>query len=454
MQRLSSYTRILLTALLLLLVQEVPAYQRPHPEIPKGVHERTIHAVEGHSSYVPFRREHPERLKGHQEALRNEAAALNRQALSGVSSGGYTVLLSLPEKQSGKPSENRKEAENLEIATNIPAGEDPGGDIASLNDFFSREGSPVKAKEVQFVIDYRTRHTEALAELLGKSEKTFQVMLPDGRKVNGLISGSQIYYRNAGYFLETAPEVNAYYSQLENINKPALKAGSVVISFINNDSHTSKELAKLSGQVNVIRITASNYQQLDKILAENRDNNIYVIGHIENGSYVSKNSGNEKEFSIEINELNKFRKENSYSLITLGCNAITNNSEIGSNSKINSIKLIEALRGAVVSKNLDAVFNALSETNAGKGNFLIDHTFIEGHANFEGRMELEARTDADQEEPIITSVSAQLNPDPKESATSPETNDRDTSGVFTLFLVLGTFSLIIGFPYLKNLFKK
>lgn len=144
-----------------------------------------------------------------------------------------------------------------------------------------------------------------------------------------------------------------------------------VINLVQNSSTKSVLNAKFSEKV--ISFDFSSKENFKSLLLSDRGKRIAIIGHIENGDFVTIDKAGKEIFRIPISEIETFQKENKLELIILGCNSASEGAGSGALNKFNSIDALNRLKTTEKTENIEQFLDSLS---FGTLHFVIDETFF------------------------------------------------------------------------------
>jgi len=159
---------------------------------------------------------------------------------------------------------------------------------------------------------------------------------------------------------------------------------NLVISLI--DDGKTRDKMRQGFEDNYLQINnGRELDNLEQILATHKSDRIVLIGHIEDGKFVSKSDDvKEKLFEIPIKEVNRLQKKYDLLLFPIGCESINNGSEIGFSENINSVKAVDAISSAFGANTYSDYYDALSMEGLA---FYVNNKQIENQVIFEGVLE-------------------------------------------------------------------
>jgi hypothetical protein len=123
-----------------------------------------------------------------------------------------------------------------------------------------------------------------------------------------------------------------------------------------------------------IKFDFSSSDKFKDLLLKNKPNRTIILGHIEDGEFITIDKAGNEIFKIGIDELAKFQKENDLRLVLLGCN--TGKEGVpGPLSKFTSSSVLDRLGKCENTKTAKEFLDSLSY---GTFHFLVDQTFFGG----------------------------------------------------------------------------
>ena len=144
-----------------------------------------------------------------------------------------------------------------------------------------------------------------------------------------------------------------------------------IINLVDNSS--TKNVLNINFSEKVIAFDFSSKENFKNLLLSNKGKRTAIIGHIENGDFVTIDKGGKEIFRIPISEIEIFQKENKLELIILGCNSAGEGAGSGALNKFNSIDALNRLKTTEKTENIEQFLDSLS---FGTLHFVIDETFF------------------------------------------------------------------------------
>lgn len=147
-----------------------------------------------------------------------------------------------------------------------------------------------------------------------------------------------------------------------------------VISLVENTS--TNEYLKENLPNNSRSITCKTEEEFSNLLQKSKHKTVFLLGHIENGSFVNYSSTGERLFSIDLFRIKELSKKLKINIFPLGCNSADYTKSSGSTVAFNSYEASELLQKGIREPNLGACIETL--TSDGKLQILIDEeTFLD-----------------------------------------------------------------------------
>jgi hypothetical protein len=144
-----------------------------------------------------------------------------------------------------------------------------------------------------------------------------------------------------------------------------------VVNLVDNNATKEVLTSKFAGKH--IQFDFSSKENFKKILLSNKGSRTVILGHIENGEFVTLDKSGNEIFRISISEIQTFQKENKLELILLGCNSASEGASSGALNKFNSVDALNRLETAKETQNVEEFLDSLS---MGTIHFLVDETFF------------------------------------------------------------------------------
>jgi hypothetical protein len=307
--------------------------------------------------------------------------------------------------------------------------------VSGLEDYFEGYQAGELLEKIRFVVEYDIEVNDRISQFLENNPQNVLLQLPDSKFTSLKVQNGRLFYKNEDYFLERKG-VEDYLRTKEELSKPVENRNSIIVSLINNDARTTNELR--SNFPNTIFITSANHGQLNNILTQNKSSRIFIIGHCEEGKFVSLNHKQEKEFEVDMREIEDFSSQNNILVHNLGCESIKNNSSIGFAEEINSARLISSLNGVINSKSLNEFFNSLSR---GTGVYCyITTEFLNNNSRYTLSREKEQAAASKDAGNVFNYVTTTVNLPPVPDETAKDDEESDSPGAFK---IIGNIILVI-----------
>jgi hypothetical protein len=115
-----------------------------------------------------------------------------------------------------------------------------------------------------------------------------------------------------------------------------------IISLIDNRATANNLTSNFTDKT--IGFDFSTVENFKSLLLQNQKNRILILGHIEDGHFVTIGRDGTERFRISLVELEDFQKANKLELILLGCNSATEGATSGAANKFNSIDALNRLK--------------------------------------------------------------------------------------------------------------
>lgn len=144
-----------------------------------------------------------------------------------------------------------------------------------------------------------------------------------------------------------------------------------IMNLVDNSSTKNVLNSKFSDKV--ISFDFSSKENFKALLLSNKGNRTAIIGHIENGNFVTIDKAGKEIFRIPISEIEVFQKENKLELIILGCNSAGEGANSGTLNKFNSIDALNRLKTTEKTENIEQFLDSLSFKPL---HFVIDESFF------------------------------------------------------------------------------
>lgn len=201
----------------------------------------------------------------------------------------------------------------------------------------------------------------------GKIVKTAEVFI--GNDVKPL----RCIKLQSGIYSEFSSENIRKINLLSNQLSRKYASGDIkILSFV-KDTRTEKRITELFFENN-IKFKFKSNKKLERQLKKNRGKTVFVVGHIENGKFVTYSSGKEI-YQISIKELMSMGERTGVRIFPFGCNS-AKYSKSGINKPLRSYRDTEDLIKAI--KNNNKIGDALSEFAGKKYKFIIDENTFKG----------------------------------------------------------------------------
>lgn len=142
-----------------------------------------------------------------------------------------------------------------------------------------------------------------------------------------------------------------------------------LFSFSENTA-TKKFIEKELSDINVP--VAYNIDALKKAIIANKDNDIFLLGHIEGENFVTLNPSGKVMFEVPISELMQLQQDHNIFMMFLGCNS-ADIAGAGALKKFNSLDALKRLKMALKNDKMEGFLNDLSE---GTLDLVIDDKFL------------------------------------------------------------------------------
>jgi hypothetical protein len=176
------------------------------------------------------------------------------------------------------------------------------------------------------------------------------------------------------------------FSQLKDakINYSDLK----IISLLDNSS--TKEFINTSLPEKHIAFDFSSAENFKEILIQNRGNRIAIVGHIEEGNFITLNKAGQEIFKVSLEEIENIQIENNLELIILGCKSALEGSPSGPLNKFNSIDILKRLKTTSKTESVEEFLDSLSFRTV---HFVLDQTFFRQRENAVTASQLPSRAE-------------------------------------------------------------
>lgn len=321
---------------------------------------------------------------------------------------------------------------------------------SGLEDYFKGVTAEELFEKVRFIVEYDIEVNDRISQFLENNPKKVLLQLPDNRFAPVKIQNGRIFYKNEDYFLERKG-VDDYFRAKEELYQPVENKNNIIVSLINDDATTTGVLQRNFS--NTIFITAANHKQFKNILTQNRSSRIFIIGHCQEGKFISFDRKKGREFEIDMREIEDFSSRNNILVHNLGCESIKNNSSIGFAEEINSIKLINSLNGVMNSKSMNEFFNSLSR---GTGVYCyITREFLNNNSRYTLSREKEKAAAEKEAGSVFNYVTTTVNSPSVPAETAKDDGQSESPGFFKIIGNIILVILVIGaaiFLFSKVLF--
>lgn len=245
-----------------------------------------------------------------------------------------------------------------------------------------------KGKKIELVFDeffwrrFKKVHAEGLQmKTLGKNGKVYEIEIVQ-------LENKRVYYfgvlKEGLWFDPKNADVDKMLSNLEReFNPNSIRVFSVI-----SDSKTNEYLKSyLPSQSATIR---NKNILLKRIKALEKGSTIFIIGHHENGRFVSHDESGQFVFELSAAELKQIGKERSINIFPLGCKTAFSNFKEGADVNLNSLELIKALLSNLgYSTNFGEVLEKIISSNIGMKILLNENSF----SFFTEKVEIETKTE-------------------------------------------------------------
>ncbi|RAJ90046.1 hypothetical protein LX87_05525 [Larkinella arboricola] len=151
-----------------------------------------------------------------------------------------------------------------------------------------------------------------------------------------------------------------------------------IISLVTN-SATEKKIDELIPKslilnVDFTNLTIDNFRQK---LINNKDRTIFLLGHIENGYFVTYDETGRKIFDISISEIAKITQEQNISIFLIGCKSaeFTNGRITSIVNKFNTVQAVEKVSKAINANDYMDFFQKMSSEDL---QIVVEENFTNG----------------------------------------------------------------------------
>jgi hypothetical protein len=269
--------------------------------------------------------------------------------------------------------------------TKLATSEEMGSieDIA-MNIFFDQQPSFSEFDRMKSLLKNRVEITLDPAVLKSGKYKTIDFsnagtmnfICPDGKVRTG------IKFRNAAgdieYLIKYSDQISVrvngqnldfIFSQLKSqrINFNDVR----IVNLVENSSTKNVLEGNFPGKT--LAFDYSSTDNFKNLLLSNKGKRTVVIGHIEDGNFVTIDKSGNEIFRTSISEIEAFQKDNQLELILLGCNSAGEGAGSGALNKFNSIDALNRLKTTEKTKNIEEFLDSLSFRTL---HFVVDETFF------------------------------------------------------------------------------
>jgi hypothetical protein len=147
-----------------------------------------------------------------------------------------------------------------------------------------------------------------------------------------------------------------------------------VVSLVENSS--TNDYLKGNLPNNSRAISCRTEEEFSNLLKQSKHKTIFLLGHIEKGSFVNYSANGERIFSVDLHRIKELSKNLKINIFPLGCNSADYTKTSGSLLAFNSYEAAELLQQGIKTQNLGTCIETLASD--GKLQILIDEeTFID-----------------------------------------------------------------------------
>lgn len=143
--------------------------------------------------------------------------------------------------------------------------------------------------------------------------------------------------QNLGFIFSSLDKTSSDFDRLKIVN-------------LLSNSATEREL-QANFANNAIPFDFSSKEQFKSALLSNTNGQTIILGHIEDGDFVTINNAGEEIFRMPVDEIEAFRKEHHLAILLAGCNSAKEGAVSGVANKFNSIDFLRGLKSAAHAKN-------------------------------------------------------------------------------------------------------
>lgn len=172
---------------------------------------------------------------------------------------------------------------------------------------------------------------------------------------------------------------------INNLEKKQI-GESKILSLVNNS--TTKEVLDLKFESKSLSFDFSSIEKFKGILLNNKDKRVIILGHIEDGHFVTLDKDGTEIFNISIEEIQQIQEENDLSILLLGCNSGLEGGKTGVINKFNSVEVLNRLETTEKTKNIREFLDSLGFRVC---RFVLDETFFK--KSHQSDMQIPVRVD-------------------------------------------------------------
>lgn len=137
---------------------------------------------------------------------------------------------------------------------------------------------------------------------------------------------------------------------LKRMEQTAFRKDDIALLSLVRNTATEAKIASSIKAENRIAFDLLSHAELEKVLTQNQQRKIFVLGHMEGDSFVTLAANNRELFKIQIAELQRIAQKAKVSIFALGCNS-AGVDDVGIPHTFNTIDAVQNLASAINGSN-------------------------------------------------------------------------------------------------------
>ena len=221
------------------------------------------------------------------------------------------------------------------------------------------------AKDIKFLVDHKIFESPRFKKLdFGGAENVY--LITNEKK---FVKTADLNYRNgkSERVFEVLPNFytkimnNKYEEIIKSFRRRSISPSKIeMLSLVKNS--TTEDLIKQKLKSKGSTFNFSNNEALNNYLKSKKGKLLFVLGHIEDTKFITRDAKNKVLFEIELSELFSIAKSNDVEIFPYGCNSVLDGdyATAGIANEINSIDAVNKFHKARNSSSLEELLGKLA----------------------------------------------------------------------------------------------